>query len=345
MRRDVNMSIANEEPQSSKREGSVEHVLGRPPQRRQPPTPSVGVLWCGSLGAAPRVPNHLSSRRRELQSGVPVIRCPPTRKSLENRMNKAMPDLEIHQFPCLQDNYGVLIRDAGAGVVASIDAPSADEVLAALADKGWKLTHILVTHHHWDHTQGNEAVKAATGCTIVGPKGEADKVPGIDKKVGEGDTFKFGSFDVEVLETPGHTAGHIIYHVPAAKAAFVGDTLFAMGCGRVIEGNMDQMWKSVEKVAKLPRDTVLYCGHEYTVANAQFAMSIEPGNAALVKRFEAVKVLRQAGKPTLPTTVAEELATNPFIRAASAEIRSNLEMANATDAEVFAEVRKRKNNF
>jgi hydroxyacylglutathione hydrolase len=256
-----------------------------------------------------------------------------------------MANLEIHQFPCLSDNYGVLIRDADAGVVASIDAPDAAAVQSALTEKGWKLTHILVTHHHWDHTQGNEALKAATGCVIIGPRGEADKVPGIDTKVGEGDTFKFGNFDIAVQETPGHTAGHIIYHIPAAKAAFVGDTLFAMGCGRVIEGNMDQMWHSVDKVAKLPADTALYCGHEYTIANAEFAMSVEPDNAALQARMTEVKALRAAGKPTLPTTVAQELATNPFIRANSPEIRRRLKLENASDAAVFAEVRTRKNNF
>lgn len=256
-----------------------------------------------------------------------------------------MANLEIFQFPCLSDNYGVLLRDPDSNVVASIDAPDAEAVEAALKEKGWQLTHILVTHHHWDHTQGNEALKASTNCTIIGPKGEADKVPGIDTKVGEGDTFKFGGFDVEVSETPGHTAGHIIYHIPAAKAAFVGDTLFAMGCGRVIEGSMEQMWGGVEKVAKLPADTALYCGHEYTIANAEFAMSVEPGNKALQERLEKVRELRAAGKPTLPTTVAEELATNPFIRVDSAEIRSNLGLEGASDAEVFAEVRTRKNNF
>jgi hydroxyacylglutathione hydrolase len=256
-----------------------------------------------------------------------------------------MASLEIHQFPCLSDNYGVLLRDSESGLVASIDAPDADAVQAALSEKGWKLTHILVTHHHWDHTQGNEALKSATGCTIIGPKGEADKVPGIDTKVSEGETFKFGSFDVEVFETPGHTAGHIIYHVPAAKTAFVGDTLFAMGCGRVIEGTMSQMWSGVEKVAKLPKDTALYCGHEYTIANADFALSVEPGNEALQKRSAEIRALRADGKPTLPTTVELELATNPFIRVDSPEIRSNLGLENATDAEVFAEVRTRKNNF
>ncbi len=254
-----------------------------------------------------------------------------------------MAELEIHQFPCLDDNYGVLIRDAEAGLVASIDAPSADSVRAALKETGWSLTHILTTHHHWDHTDGNLALKEETGCTITGPRAEADKVPGIDTQVGEGDTFKFGNFDVKVFDTPGHTAGHITYWMPQAKVAFVGDVLFAMGCGRVIEGSMEQMWDSIEKVAKLPPETMLYCGHEYTIANAKFALTVEPGNAALQARAKQVEELRAAGKPTLPTKLADELATNPFIRADSAEIRQVIGMESASNAAVFAEVRERKN--
>lgn len=254
-----------------------------------------------------------------------------------------MAELEIHQFPCLSDNYGVIIRDPETNMVATIDAPEADAVRKALADKGWTLTHILTTHHHWDHTDGNLPLKEETGCTIIGPKPEASKIPGIDLAVGEGETFKFGNFDVEVMETPGHTAGHIIYHVPAAKVAFVGDTLFAMGCGRVNEGTMAEMWSGVEKVAKLPPETVLYCGHEYTVANAEFALTIEPGNTALQKRTAEVKALRAAGKPTLPTRVDIERETNPFIRVSSPEIRKNLGLETADDWQVFAEVRERKN--
>lgn len=254
-----------------------------------------------------------------------------------------MADLEIHQFACLDDNYGVLIRDPETNEVASIDAASADAVKAALAEKGWTLTQILTTHHHWDHTDGNAALKAETGCKITGPKGEADKVPGIDVAVGEGDRFKFGSFNVEVYETPGHTAGHIIYVLPDAKVAFVGDTLFAMGCGRVNEGSMEEMWTSVAKVASLPEDTVLYCGHEYTVANAKFALTVEPGNEKLQARAKEVEALRAEGKPTLPTRVDIELETNPFVRASSPEIRKNLGLENAEDWEVFAEVRERKN--
>ena len=255
----------------------------------------------------------------------------------------AMTTLEIHQFACLDDNYGVLIRDPDTNEVASIDAASADAVKAALAETGWKLTQILTTHHHWDHTDGNLALKQETGCRITGPRGEADKIPGIDVKVGEGDSFKFGGFTVEVYETPGHTAGHIIYYIPEAKVAFVGDTLFAMGCGRVNEGSMEEMWLSVAKVAALPEDTALYCGHEYTVSNAKFALSVEPGNEALQKRAREVEALRAAGKPTLPTRVDIERETNPFVRAASPEIRANVGLPDAEDWEVFAEVRERKN--
>lgn len=254
-----------------------------------------------------------------------------------------MSDLEIHQFPTLSDNYGVLIRDPATNSVASIDAANAKDVMAALTEKGWTLTHILTTHYHWDHTDGNLELKAATGCKIIGPRAEAAKVPGIDEQVGEGDVFKFGTFDVHAHDAPGHTAGHIFLHIPQAKVAFVGDVLFAMGCGRVNEGTMETMWQSVSKVAALPSDTVLYCGHEYTVANAEFALSIEPGNPALQARVEAVKAQRAAGQATLPTRVDLELSTNPFLRAASPEIRATLGMPDASDADVFAEVRERKN--
>jgi hydroxyacylglutathione hydrolase len=254
-----------------------------------------------------------------------------------------MAKLDVHQFTCLSDNYGVLIRDAEAGVCASIDAPEAAAVQRALAEKGWRLTHILVTHHHGDHTGGNLAVKAATGCTIVGPRGEAAKVPGIDRQVGEGDTLAFGGFQVHVIDTPGHTAGHVSYWIPAAGVAFVGDTLFAIGCGRVIEGTMEMMWTSLAKVARLPPATRLYCGHEYTVANARFALTVDPDNAALQKRAREVEALRAAGKPTLPTRLDVELETNPFLRAASPAIRKRLGMEKAADWQVFGELRERKN--
>jgi len=254
-----------------------------------------------------------------------------------------MADPEIHQFICLSDNYGVLLREPGSGVVASIDAPKAEEVAAALAVKGWRLTHILTTHHHWDHTDGNSALKRSTGCTIIGPRGEAARVPGIDKRVGEGDTFMLGGLEVRVLDTPGHTAGHISYWLPAAKVAFVGDTLFAIGCGRVIEGTPEMMWRSLAKLRELPPDTSLYCGHEYTLANARFALTIEPENAALEARAKKVEAQRSRGEMTLPTTVALERETNPFLRPQSAAIRKRLGMEKAEDWQVFAEIRERKN--
>jgi hydroxyacylglutathione hydrolase len=251
--------------------------------------------------------------------------------------------LEIHQFICRQDNFGVLIRDAVSGAVASIDAPNGDEVSRELAAKGWKLTHILTTHRHGDHTDGNLQLKQASGCTIIGPAGEADKVPGIDKTVDDGDTFEFGTLEVRVLNTSGHTKGHISFWMPAAEVVFVGDTLFAMGCGRVMEGTPQHMWASLSKLAALPPSTRVYCGHEYTLANAKFSLTIEPENEALKARAKRVEAQRAKNEMTLPTTIAEELATNPFLRAASPAIRKRLHLESAPDWQVFAEVRDRKN--
>ena len=251
--------------------------------------------------------------------------------------------LEIHQFPCLSDNFGVLIHDTDRGVTAAIDAPNADAVRSALVQRGWKLSYIFTTHHHADHTDGNLALKNETGCVIIGPKAEAAKIPGIDTQVGEGSAFRLGSFQVQVLDTPGHTNGHISYYIPAADVAFVGDTLFALGCGRVIEGTMEMMWGSLAKLAALPGNTQIYCGHEYTLANARFALTIEPENAALIARAAEVEALRKAGKATLPTRIDVELATNPFLRVKSSAIRKRLGLENAPDWKVFAEVRERKN--
>jgi hydroxyacylglutathione hydrolase len=256
-----------------------------------------------------------------------------------------MATLQIYQFPCLSDNFGVLIHDPEANVTASIDAPEADKVAAALAEKGWRLTHILTTHHHGDHTGGNAQLKAATGCRIIGPRNEASKIPGIDEKVGEGDTIQFGSHRVQVLDTPGHTAGQVNYVIPSAKAAFCGDTLFAMGCGRVIEGNPQMMWNSLKKLMALPKDTSVYCGHEYTQANARFALTIEPQSAALQKRAAEVDAMRAAGKATLPTTIGLELETNPFLRPHVPAIQKLLGMEGKPDWQIFAEIRERKNRF
>ena len=253
-------------------------------------------------------------------------------------------NLEIHQFPCLSDNYGVLIHDPKANVTASIDAPDAAAVDAALEENGWTLTHILTTHHHADHTGGNRALKEEHGCTIVGPRPEQGKVPGIDVAVGEGDTVAFGSHVAKVFETPGHTAGHIAYLFEGAGVAFVGDTLFALGCGRLFEGSAETMWSSLQKIMQWPEATTIYCGHEYTLSNAEFALTVDPANEELKARADEIRALRADGKPTLPTTLRLELATNPFLRASDPELRAGLHMENAPDWEVFAEVRRRKDN-
>lgn len=255
-----------------------------------------------------------------------------------------MASLKIHLFPCLSDNYGVLIHDAENNLTASIDAPEASAVKKALAEKGWTLTHILTTHYHADHTDGNMELKGETGCTIVGPKNEADRVPGIDVQVGEGDSYQFGAFTAKVFDTPGHTAGHITYWFPEASVAFAGDTLFTLGCGRLFEGDAETMWKSLSKIKALPPETVIYSGHEYTQSNADFALTVEPGNSALQARAEEIRDMRSRGEPTVPTTLARELETNPFLRPDSPEIQSNLGMKGRDLFEVFGEVRRRKDN-
>ncbi len=252
--------------------------------------------------------------------------------------------LEVHQFICRSDNFAVLVHAPEAGLTAAIDAPDANAIEAALAEKGWRLTHILTTHHHGDHTAGNEALKAAHGCKIIGPRPEEARIPGIDEAVGDGDVFEFAGHDVRVYETPGHTAGHVSYFFEEARLAFVGDTLFSLGCGRLFEGTAETMWQSLSKLKGLPGDTKVYCGHEYTLSNAEFALTIEPENAALKARAEEVRALRAEGKPTLPTTVAQECATNPFLRPDSPEIRARLSMPDAPDWEVFGEIRRRKDN-
>ncbi|MGE0232559.1 MAG: hydroxyacylglutathione hydrolase [Flavobacteriaceae bacterium] len=256
-----------------------------------------------------------------------------------------MPKLDVHLFPALDDNYGVLVHDAGANVTASIDAPDAEAVEKALRDTGWPLTHIFVTHHHADHTQGIPALKSAHGCRVVGPKGEADRIPGIDETLSEGDVYRFGDFEVEVLETPGHTLGHITLHLPAARIAFCGDTVFPLGCGRVFEGTMEQMWSSVSKIAALPAHTALYCGHEYTLANARFAETVEPANTALASYIADAKARRGRGEPTVPTTVEAELRANPFLRAGRPEVAAAIGMEGASPAEIFGEIRRRKDSF
>ncbi len=255
-----------------------------------------------------------------------------------------MTALLCHQFPCLSDNYGVLVHDPHTGATASIDAPDANAVKAALAEMGWSLTDIFVTHHHADHTGGIDALKS-DGVTVTGPAAEAAKIKGLDRSVSEGDTVRLGDHEAEILETPGHTLGHIAYWFKADNLAFAGDTLFALGCGRVFEGTPPMMWDSLKKLRAMPDATVVYCGHEYTLSNARFALTVDPGNAALKSRAAAIEAMRDRGEPTLPTTIGAERATNPFLRPDDPGIRAAVKMPGADDAAVFAEIRALKDRF
>jgi hydroxyacylglutathione hydrolase len=256
-----------------------------------------------------------------------------------------MSELQIRMFPCLQDNYAYLLHDAAARVTAAIDTPDAHAILAELERNGWQLTHILNTHHHADHAGGNLLLKERTGCTIVGPRADAARIPGIDVEVGEGDVFMLGSHEARVYDTPGHTRGHIVYFFPEDGAAFVGDTLFAMGCGRLFEGTPRQMWTSLQKIKNWPEATRLYCAHEYTQANARFALTVEPDNRTLAERAGRVDRLRAERRPTIPTTLGEELATNPFLRAASADLQRTIGLSGADEVTVFAKTRALKDAF
>jgi hydroxyacylglutathione hydrolase len=251
-------------------------------------------------------------------------------------------ELEFFQFMCLDDNFGVLIHSPQTRETASVDAPDADAVARALTAKGWDLTHIFVTHHHADHTQGVAALKSTSGCHVIGP--DNPKITGIDETIGDGEQFLFAGEPVRVIATPGHTLDMLSFHFPDQGVLFAADTLFAMGCGRVFEGTPEQMWHSLEKLMRLPPKTVVYCGHEYTLANARFAVTVDKGNQELTARLSEVEKLRAKERPTLPTTLELELRTNPFLRAADAGLRHNLGMEHATNAEVFAEIRKRKDS-
>jgi hydroxyacylglutathione hydrolase len=252
-----------------------------------------------------------------------------------------MTGLEIVVVPCLQDNYAYLVHRGEWTAV--VDPAEVEPVTAALKTRGWTLTHILNTHHHWDHSGGNRELKAAFGAEVVGPEADRSRIPAIDTGVGEAAGWMFGPLKVGVLEVPAHTRGAIAYVF--GEAVFTGDTLFALGCGRLFEGDAAMMRASLAKLAALPGDTKVYCGHEYTLANARFALTLEPGNAALQARAAKVAAERAEGKATVPSTIAEERATNPFLRTQSAEIRANLGLKDADDVAVFAEIRRRKDNF
>lgn len=256
-------------------------------------------------------------------------------------MNK----LNIHQYPYMSDNYGVLLHSPETGETTCVDSGDAKATLAALDKTGWSLTDIWVTHHHADHTDGVVELKKATGATVTGPAPLSSPIAGLDKTLTDGDTFTFSGIGVRVIHTPGHTKDMINFYMEDEKLVFTGDTLFTMGCGRLFECDAATMHASLAKLTVLPADTQVYSSHEYTLANAKFALSVDPDNDALQARYKTIESLRADGQATVPSTLREELATNPFLRASDSSIRATLNMQDASDEDVFAEIRHRKDNF
>jgi hydroxyacylglutathione hydrolase len=251
--------------------------------------------------------------------------------------------LQVHQFPCLSDNYGFLLHDPDSGETTCIDTPDADEYLRQADAKGWRISQIWNTHWHPDHAGGNAAIQAGTGCTITAPAVDAPKITGVDRTVGQGDTVSLGEWTAEVIDVGGHTMGHIAYHLPRAGLAFVGDSLFALGCGRMFEGTPPQFWASLSRLKALPPETTLYCAHEYTQSNARFALHADPDNAALRAYADEIDKKRAAGFPTVPMRLDRELAANPFLRADTDEMRAR--WGGNEPSETFAALRAAKDSF
>jgi hydroxyacylglutathione hydrolase len=256
-----------------------------------------------------------------------------------------MARFEVAQFTARSDNFAVLVHDPDSGATASIDAPDADPIIEALKARGWTLSHIFVTHRHLDHIEGIPALQAAYECEVIGPEESAAETGMYDRTVKGGDTISWGGEYVSVLATPGHTLDHVTYWFPENRLVFAADLIFSLGCGRVIEGDHAMMWNSIKSVRALPDDTALYCGHEYTLANGKFALTVDAGNQALRKRVEEVEKLRAEARPTLPTTIAQEKATNPFLRADDPALMQSLGMTGVRPEKVFAEIRTRKDKF
>lgn len=253
-----------------------------------------------------------------------------------------MAQIEIDQFICRSDNFAVLVHDSETGATVSIDAPDGKAIEARLKEHGWSLTHVLVTHHHGDHTDGLARLKMAFTPHITGPRDEAERISHLDETMAGGETKEVGPFTVEAIDSPGHTAGAISYHFVREKLLFAGDTLFSLGCGRLFEKGPAEMWGSLERLAALPDETQLFCGHEYTSANAAFALTVDPANDDLKTRAAEVDKLRAQDRMTLPSSIGLEKRTNPFLRVADPDIRKHLSMESASDVEVFAEIRRRK---
>jgi hydroxyacylglutathione hydrolase len=253
--------------------------------------------------------------------------------------------MEIVQLPVLDDNYIYLIHDPESGDTAAVDPALAQPVLDKLENKGWRLKYILNTHHHWDHVGGNLNIKAKTACQIIASDSDRNRIPGIDIAVTEGDTIALGKHKAQIIFTPGHTSGHIVYHFADDELLFCGDTLFVMGCGRLFEGTAEQLWHSLQKLKSLPGATRIYCTHEYTQNNGRFALSLEPDNQHLQQKMKTVDQLRAMNQSTVPSTIAEELATNPFFREDSPTIQKTIQMTGRKPVDVFTETRKLKDRF
>ena len=253
--------------------------------------------------------------------------------------------LEIVTVPCRTDNYAFLIHDPESGRTALVDAPEAAPVARALKERGWGLDEVWITHHHPDHVEGLPGIREAFSPEVTGAAADARRLPPLDREVAGGDAFEFAGEEVRVIDVSGHTVGHIAFHMPGAAHVFTADSLMALGCGRVFEGTMPQMWESLSKLAALPPETTVCSGHEYTQANARFARTIEPDNPDLKSRIAAIDAARAEGRPTVPSRLSDELATNPFLRASRPEVKTAIGMDGAPDAVVFAEIRRRKDAF
>lgn len=253
--------------------------------------------------------------------------------------------LELVTIPCRADNYAWLVHDPATDTTTVVDAPDAGPILRTLYQRGWKLSHILITHHHPDHIEGVQMLEAATGARVIGAKADAHRLPKLSDSVAPGDIIPIGMQKVEVINAPGHTLGHVAWYFADAGLVFTGDSLMSWGCGRLFEGSAAQMWATLSRLAALPPETLVCSGHEYTEANGRFALSLEPENPDLLARMADVRAARAADLPTLPVPLALELATNPFLRASDPAMKAVLEMDGAPDVEVFAALRKRKDRF
>jgi len=253
--------------------------------------------------------------------------------------------LEIITLPCLSDNYAFLLHDRESGQSALVDSPDAKAIRAELDQRGWGLNYILLTHHHWDHVDGVDALRQHYDAKVIGAKADAHRLPGLDRAVSDGETFDLFGAPVHVMDVSGHTLGHIAFYLPDSQAVFTADSLMALGCGRLFEGTPAQMWQSLSRLAALPADTLVYSGHEYTQSNAAFALTIEPDNAALQARVAEVNTKAKRQEATVPSYLREEIETNPFLRASNPKVKTALGMEGIEDKEVFAEIRKRKDLF